>query len=430
MQAVIMAGGKGTRLQSIASDIPKPMVPVVGKPILEHQIESLRTSGITEITIIVGYLGTAIRDYFSNGEAWNVNIEYIQEELPLGTAGALYYLKQKIKEDFFLVFGDLLLDIDWKRFMTFHQSHGAAITLFGHPNAHPYDSDLIVVEKNGQVLGIEPKNLPRDFYYQNFVNAGIYCVSPMVLDYVEVPEKLDFEKSIVARLIPHERVYAYASTEYVKDMGTPDRYHAVSRDLEHGIVAARRLTNKQKCIFLDRDGTININKGFLASAEEFELLPGVAEAISLANKSEYLVIVATNQPVVARGECTVAELDRIHRKMETELGKQGAYIDGLYYCPHHPHKGFKGEIPELKFDCQCRKPKIGMLVQAAQEHNIDLRESWYIGDTTVDIQTGKNAGVRSILLKTGEAGRDGKYDAIPDEVSENLLEAIKLILKK
>ena len=116
-------------------------------------------------------------------------------------------------------------------------------------------------------------------------------------------------------------------------------------------------------------------------------------------------------------------------KMETELGKQGAYIDGLYYCPHHPHKGYAGEVPELKVDCACRKPKIGMLTQAAQEHNIDLSRSWYVGDTTMDVQTGRNAGMRTVLVQTGEAGKDGKYDATPDYISEDVLRAVETILK-
>ena len=429
MRAVIMAGGKGTRLQSIAADIPKPMVRVMGKPILEYQIESLKSCGITDITMIVGHLGRVIMDYFGAGQAWGVTIEYIEEKQPLGTAGALYYLKSQPKEDFFLVFGDLLLDLDWNRFMAFHRRHEAEITLFGHPNTHPYDSDLIVVDEKDRVVRIEPKNQVREFYYHNFVNAGVYCVSPSVLDGMDAPVKLDLEKEVIAGLIPQGKVYAYASTEYVKDMGTPDRYLAVSKDLERGLVSGRSLKNKQRCIFLDRDGTINVHKDFLKTAEDFELLPGAAQAIALANRSEYLVIIATNQPVIARGECTVEELSRIHMKMETELGKQGAYIDGLYYCPHHPHKGYAGEVPELKVDCACRKPKIGMLTQAAQEHNIDLSRSWYVGDTTMDVQTGRNAGMRTVLVQTGEAGKDGKYDATPDYISEDVLRAVETILK-
>ncbi len=425
-----MAGGKGTRLKSVASDIPKPMMPVSGKPVLEYQIESLKKSGITDVILIVGHLGDVIKDYFGNGEKFNININYITEDKPLGTAGALFYLKEQIDDDFVLVFGDLMLDIDWNRFMDFHRSKSAHITLYGHPNSHPYDSDVIVVDTDSKVIDIEPKSVERDFYYNNFVNAGVYCVSPKILRNIKTPEKIDLEKTIISEQISLGSAYAYKSTEYVKDMGTPDRLESVTADVENGVVESRNLRNKQKCVFLDRDGTVNVLKGFLNSAEQFELLPKVASAIKLLNKSTYLTIIATNQPVIARGECTFDELSNIHKKLETLLGENGAYIDDLFFCPHHPHSGYEGEIKELKFDCNCRKPKTGMIEEAAKKYNIDLSESWYIGDTTMDIQTGKNAGMKTILLNTGEGGKDKKYDIAPDYLADDLLEAVELILNK
>ncbi len=427
MRAVIMAGGKGTRLAQLNAEIPKPMFPVLGKPILEYQIESLIRSGIIDITLIVGHLKERVIDYFGDGSKFGVRIEYIEENEPLGTAGALYYLKDK-PEDFALIFGDLILDIDFNRFMHFHNEHHAAITLYGHPNTHPYDSDVIVMGENDMVMEIIDKKAVRNCYYHNFVNAGVYCVSQEALECIEKPEKIDLEKTLIAGLIKQGAVYAYKSIEYVKDMGTPDRLTAVSADLKNGVVSGRSLKKKQKAIFLDRDGTINEYVGFLRNMEEFKLLPTVSEAIAKINASHYLTIVATNQPVIARGESTFQELDKIHMKMETELGKNGAYLDDIFFCPHHPHKGYEGEISELKIDCNCRKPKIGMLERAADKYNIDLSASWYIGDTTMDVQTGKNAGMNTILVKTGEAGTDKKYNATPDYIAENLLSAIDYIL--
>ncbi|MCM1218375.1 MAG: HAD-IIIA family hydrolase [Lachnospiraceae bacterium] len=439
--AVIMAGGKGTRLQSIAKDIPKPMFPILGKPILEYQIDSLKRSGIIDIILIIGYLGDMIRDHFGDGETYGVNIRYIAEDKPLGSAGSLYYLKADkslgiaegdglvMKEDFFLVFGDLLLDIDWNRFISFHKQRRGLVTLYVHSNTHPYDSDVIVVDTDDRVLRIEPKNMKRDFFYHNLVNAGVYCISPRLLDGISDPVKMDFEKELVAPQVINGTVYAYKSTEYVKDMGTPERLQAVSEDVRNGIVESRSLRNKQKAIFLDRDGTINVFKGFLRKAEDFELYPDTAEAIRRINTSEYLAIVVTNQPVVARGECSYEELEQIHAKMETLLGKAGVYIDDLFFCPHHPDKGFAGEILELKINCDCRKPKIGMLVKAAKRYNIDLERSWYIGDSTLDIQTGMNAQMKTVLLKTGVGGLDGKFDVRPEFVADNLLEAVTRILE-
>lgn len=424
MQTVIMAGGKGSRLASIAKDIPKPMFQILGKPILDYQIESLKKSGIQDITVIVGHLGDIIQEHLGNGERYDVHIDYIVENEPLGTAGALYYLKDRVNDDFILLFGDLIFDVDFNRFMDFHKMHEAMITLYSHPNSHPFDSDLIVVKENGNVTGIRSKKEERHFYYHNFVNAGLYCINPNVLQTILHPQKLDLEKTIITEQIKKSTVYAYKSTEYVKDMGTPDRLNAVVRDVKNGVVAGKSLKHKQKAIFLDRDGTINKYVGFLTRAEQFELLPGAAEAIAKINASSYLTIVTTNQPVIARGECSYEELEQIHRKMETELGKRGAYLDDIFFCPHHPHKGYPGEVSELKIDCDCRKPKIGMLKQAAKKYNIDLGSSWYIGDTTTDIQTGKNAGMRTILVQTGEGGKDGKYVVEPNYVAKDLLEAI------
>ena len=427
MRAVIMAGGKGTRLAALNAEIPKPMFPVCGKPILEYQIESLIRSGVKDITLIVGHLKEVVMNHFGDGNKFGVNIEYIEENEPLGTAGALYYLRDE-PEDFILVFGDLILDIDFNRFMQFHKEHDALITLYGHPNSHPYDSDVIQVDGNDTVVGILSKKVSRDFYYHNFVNAGVYCVSPRALDSIDAPAKIDLEKTLIAGLIGQGKVYAYKSTEYVKDMGTPDRLAAVAADVENGVVTGRSLKNKQRAIFLDRDGTINEYVGFLRDINEFKLLPGVAEAIARINASSYLTIVATNQPVMARGEVTFEQLREIHMRMETELGKDGAYLDDIFFCPHHPHKGYEGEIAELKIDCDCRKPKIGMLLKAAEKYNIDLSQSWYIGDTTMDIQTGKNAGMRTILVQTGEAGKDGKYDVQPDFVANDMMAATEFII--
>jgi D-glycero-D-manno-heptose 1,7-bisphosphate phosphatase len=135
------------------------------------------------------------------------------------------------------------------------------------------------------------------------------------------------------------------------------------------------------------------------------LLDGVTDAIKAINNSGYLAIVVTNQPVIARGEVTVHQLEEIHNKMETLLGLEGAYIDAIYYCPHHPHKGYDGEVLELKIDCECRKPKPGMLLKASEDFNIDLESSWMIGDGENDVRAGIAAGCNTALLGTGDYGQ-------------------------
>jgi D,D-heptose 1,7-bisphosphate phosphatase len=430
MQAVIMAGGKGTRLANITkNELPKPMVTLCGKPILEHQIDNLKAFGIIDIIIIVGYLGQTIKDYFGNGSKFGVNISYIEEKTPLGTAGALYYLKDRnIGDNFILLFGDLMIDIDWEIFIQYHINNNALITLFSHPNSHPFDSDILIVN-NGVVSGIDSKHNVRDYDYNNITNAGIYILNKKVLDNIQLPEKIDFEHNIIMPCLSTKKVFAYLSSEYVKDVGTEERFYSVSKDIKSGIVAAKNLSRKQKCIFLDRDGTINVNEGYITHKEQIHLYKDTAEAIRKINHSEYICVVITNQPVIARGEATYDVLDDIHKRLETILGKEGAYYDALYFCPHHPDKGFAGEVKELKIDCDCRKPKIGLLLKAQEKYNIDFEKSWFVGDADRDVLTGKNAGTRTILVDNNSTYGKNCFDVKPDFNAKTLLDAINLIIK-
>nr|WP_315086267.1 HAD-IIIA family hydrolase [uncultured Lachnoanaerobaculum sp.] len=430
--AVIMAGGKGSRLRSITNDeIPKPMVPVDGKPLLEYQVEKLKTYGIKKIVMIVGHLGEKIVDHFKDGKNFGVEIDYIFEKEPLGTAGAFYYLKDKIDaKDFMLVFGDVFFDMDFDRMEDFHFKNSALTTLLAHPNGHPYDSDLIRMDDTGRVIGFDSKHNVRDYWYDNMVNAGMYIINRDLLDLVKEPVKTDFEKDILANQVKlGANIYAYHTPEYVKDVGTVDRINATVEELKSGLIQSKNLKNKQRAIFIDRDGTMNVSKGFISKADDLELIPGTIDAIKAINKSGALAIVITNQPVIARGECSFEELHNIHNKLKTLLGEKGAFVDDIFYCPHHPDKGFEGEVPELKFDCECRKPKTGMIDEAVKKYNIDLSKSYMLGDSTMDLETARNAGVKSVLVDTGFAGNDGKYDRNCDIEAKNLFDAVEKIIK-
>ena len=398
MKTVIMAGGRGTRIASIAGDIPKPMIPIQGKPILEHEIECLHSQGFDDIIITVSHLGHIIRDYFGDGSQFGVHIEYFMEDEPLGNAGALFFLKDKLTETFLLLNADAMFDVDFNRFVAYHREKGGKVTLFTHPNNHPYDSGLVFADENQAVTAWLTKEDVRSEFYRNRVNAGLHVIEPSVLDVVIESKKVDLDRHVLKPLAGTGQMFCYDSPEYVKDMGTPERYRAVCDDFASGRVQAKNLRHWQKAVFLDRDGTINNYVGFLRNIEDFSLVDGVTEAIRRINESGYLAIVVTNQPVIARGEISVSQLNEIHNKMETLLGQDGAYVDAIYYCPHHPHKGYAGEIPELKVDCDCRKPKPGMLRQAAEKFHIDLSQSWMIGDSESDIRAGQAAGCRTVLL--------------------------------
>lgn len=414
MIVVLMAGGKGTRIASIANDIPKPMIPICGKPVLQHEIECLRDQGFTDIVLTVSYMADAIINYFGDGSKFGVHIDYFVEEEPLGNAGALFRIKDKLSDDFLLLNADSLFNIDFNRFVNYHKEKGGLVTLFTHPNSHPYDSGLIFCDDNKSVTKWLSKEENRPKWYENRVNAGLHVINKKVLDVIIDTPKIDLDRQLLKPLACSGKMFAYDSPEYVKDMGTPDRYFAVCKDCENGVIQSRNLLNKQKAIFLDRDGTINKYVGFLRDINDLELIDGAADAIKRINSSGYLAIVITNQPVIARGEVSIEELDEIHNKLETLLGREGAYIDGLYYCPHHPHKGYEGERPEYKIECDCRKPKPGLLLKASKDFNIDLSESWMIGDDDNDVLAGQNAGCKTIKLVEGV----------------NLLDAVKSILEK
>ena len=433
MKTVIMAGGRGTRISSVASDIPKPMIKIEGKPVLEHEIECLRDQGFTDLIITVSHLRSFIMDYFGDGSRFGVQIQYFNEETPLGNAGALFKLRNGLDGDFLLLNADAIFDVDFNRFVDFHRAHGGLVTLFTHPNSHPYDSGVLIADENGAVEQWLTKEDVRPQWYRNRVNAGLHVINPAVLDMTGIDAdavgtevdgktvKVDLDRQILKPLCGTGKMFCYDSPEYVKDMGTPDRYEAVCRDFAAGRVKAKNLKQKQRAIFLDRDGTINKYVGFLRNIGEFELLPGVSEAIKKINESGYLAIVVTNQPVIARGEVTVPELQEIHNKMETLLGAEGAYLDAIYYCPHHPHRGYPGEIDALKIDCECRKPKPGMLLRAVKDFNIDLSQSWMIGDGENDVKAGKAAGSRTALIGTENYGQD--------VTALSLLNAVEQIIK-
>jgi D,D-heptose 1,7-bisphosphate phosphatase len=430
-QAVILAGGKGTRLKEVSGNLPKPMVPVLGKPLLQHLIEQCVEYGITDIKLLISYKKEIIEDYFGDGSQYGVSIQYIVEDTPRGTAGALIDALPELDKQFLVAYGDTFFDIDLSAFWEFHRGQGGDASIFLHPNDHPYDSDLVEVDSSFQVQRIHP--YPHDAQWrQNLVNAAVYMFNKSALKGVDfVLDRPDIAKELFPLMLESKKkLYGYISTEYIKDMGTPERLFKVEKDISSGKVKSLKKQTPKMAIFLDRDGTINQEVNHLSSHEQFELIDGVGEAICQINVAGILAIVVTNQPVIARGELKDSELKVIHNKMDTLLGRHGAYLDRLYYCPHHTDSGFEGEIEALKFDCDCRKPKIGLFIKAKKDLNIIFEKSWVIGDSTRDIFAAQNAGMKSVLVLTGHAGKDCSYEVNPDLVAKNLSEAVKLILKE
>ena len=430
MKTVILAGGKGSRMGELTAEIPKPMVLLMGKPILEHQIELIKKHGLNEITILTGYRENIIKNYFSTGENWGVKIDYFSDPKPLGTAGSVREIESQITDPFLLFYGDTMMDINLKALINFHNKMGGMATLVVHPNDHPHDSDLLDIDKYNRVTAFYSKPHEQETYHRNLVNAALYVLSPEIFKYIEKGTFSDYGKDIFPRLISlNKSLYAYNTTEYIKDIGTIPRLKEVEEDYLSGQITRLNKEYKQKAVFIDRDGVINIEADPLDTPNKFQLQPGVEEALRILNRSDYLDVVVTNQPIIAKGFASDKQVQEIHNYMEYLLGKEGAYLDRIYYCPHHPEKGFKGERTEYKIACKCRKPDIGMIDKAAMDMNIDLTQSFIIGDRTVDIMTGINCNLHTVLVRQGYAGEDKKYTCRPDFIFKDLLEAVQFIVR-
>ena len=430
-QCVILAGGLGTRLSTVNSNKPKALTEVLGEPILENQVKKLSKLGIEEILLLVGYKANEIQNYFGDGSGYGLRIKYIVEKEQLGTGGAIINALPLLDNKFMVIYGDIFFDFSIKKFYDFHRDNKSEVSLVVHPNDHPYDSDLVLMDETARVEKILPSPHPKGLYYENLVNAAAYIFNKSALLNYPVT-KFDIAKELIPRLIEaKKRVFGYRTSEYLKDMGTPDRLSKLTEDILSGKVSRRLANKKKEAVFLDRDGVINHDIGHINKKIDFKLIDGAAEGISILNQMGYLVIVVTNQPVIARGELTDQGLREIHNKMEKLLGDQRAFIDDLFYCPHHPDSGYEGEILALKKNCSCRKPGTGMINAAVNKHNIDVNNSWLIGDRYTDIEAGNKSGLKTILLKNKPEIYDSEsIFRIPKFTFNNLKISVKFILKK
>lgn len=430
MKVAILTGGKGTRLG--LKDIPKPMAPLAGRMLLERLIDVAKASGFREFVFLNGHLAEKVEGHFGDGANYGVHITHVREREPMGTAGAVRAAAHELTEPFLLLYGDTLLDVDLAHFARFHGQSGAMVSIFVHPNNHPHDSDLVEVE-NEQVRRFLPKPHEDGALLPNLVSAALYALDPAALDFAPADEPSDWGGQIFPAMIAAgAKIAAYRSVEYIKDMGTPERLMQGAEDLRSGKVAALRRAAPKPALFLDRDGVLNAEVNGVHRPEQLRLLPGVAAAVARTNAAGIPAICITNQPDLAKGFFTKDDLTRVFAALDTALAVEaGAYLDDMFYCPHHPESGWPGEVADLKIDCDCRKPKPGLLLAAAVKHNIDLARSWFVGDRHTDIVAAHAAGARGILIRsdTAQAGRSTS-DAIPDYITDNLPDAVDHVLRE
>jgi len=426
MHCVILCGGLGTRLGQYAGIFLKPMALIGGRPVIEHQIDLARQAGVHDIVLITGHQADTIEAYFGDGSRFGVNVHSFREPRPLGTTGGIKAVQDRLTDDFLVLYGDVMMCFDIARLVRFHREHQALASLVVHANEHPYDSDLVELDDSARIVAFHAKPHPPSRYYANLVNAGAYLLSPGMLPHLEAGVKADFGRDIFPRLVPTRRLYGYNTPEYLKDIGIPERYDRVNADWASGKIQRMHLRNPRPAIYLDRDGVLNHHVNNLAHPDQFELLPGVARTIRRINQSEHLALVVTNQPAIAKGMTTFEQVVEVHRKLESLLGEQHAKLDAIAFCPHHPDRGFPGEIAELKGPCECRKPATGMICRLAEKYHVDLANSFLIGDSGRDLECAVAAGMTPIGVRTGLGCCDMASE--PPFLFDDLEEAVTFLL--
>jgi D,D-heptose 1,7-bisphosphate phosphatase len=419
MLIAILAGGKGTRFLKY-SNTPKLLIKFKNYTLLENIINQCKKYNLNNFYLFLGFGNERIVKFLKKKK---IKVNYFIDKNPLGTGGALKKIENR-KEDSLIIMGDLLFNINLERFIKFHKSKNADITLFTHPNSHPHDSDLISVNKNNKVINFFSKNRKKIIYTKNIATAGIYLMKTKLLKSLKKDSFQDLSKNLIKKLVKRNaNVFAYQSREYIKDVGTPERYFEAKKDINLNIPNKRNFNNKMPAFFIDRDGVINKER-FNLYSDPCNFFPRTVEAIKKINEMNYLCIIITNQPAIAKGFVTEKFVNFTHDKMETLMGYKGAYIDGIFYCPHYPKKGFKGEIKKYKVNCSCRKPKIGLIKKAIEEFNIDLKKSYFIGNSLIDYKTAIKAGIKPIIVNN---------NLLSDEINQkkkfkNLFEYINFLI--
>ena len=429
-QAVILAGGKGTRLSSVLGGLPKALAVIGERPLLGHQLHLLHTHGFDEAVLLVNS-GAAHIAAWLQAEEPPLPVRLIDDGTPRGTAGAVLAALDSLAPDFLVIYGDTMLNVDLSRFLAWHRAEFSAASLFLHPNDHPADSDLVETDGERRVLRFHPYPHPPGAWLPNLVNAALYVVRREALrpwaNTTGVP--LDFGKDLFPRMLDEGLLLGgYNSPEYIKDAGTPARLERVREAWASGAIARASLQTPQRAVLIDRDGTLNRDNGHIARAEDLHVYDFAGPALRRLNECEWRSILISNQPVLARGEATNAEMRRIQARLDTELARDHAFLDRQYICPHHPDSGYPGEVAALKIVCDCRKPGPGLIARAAAELNLDLATSWFIGDSTADLGAAEQAGVSAILVETGNGGLDGRYPYEAGFTVRDFAAAVDLIL--
>lgn len=390
-QAIILAGGRGTRLQALTLTRPKPMVEFHGKPFLEYIVEMLRDEGFERILMLLGYLPDVIIDHFGDGARLGVEIDYDVTEADDLTAYRVEHAQDRIDETFLLLYCDnywpMRFDEMWHKYL----DSGAAGQITIYSNADKFSRDSVIVGEDGMVKVFDRSRRTPGLKGIEISYAILEksVVLPLLPDHQEL-----FEQAVYPVLAEQGRLGAYWSEHRYYSVGNPERLPITEEFL------ARR-----PAIILDRDGVLNERAPkaqYIRRPGEFRFLPGALQAMRRLTDVGYRIIVVSNQAGIGRGVMSEQDLAAIHEKMTGEAREAGARIDAIYYCPHDWDAG-----------CECRKPKPGMLHQAQREWHLDLTRTLFIGDDERDGQAAEAAGCPFEMATAERALLDIVQDKVP-----------------
>lgn len=381
-QAVILAGGRGERLRPFTDNMPKPMAPVLGRPFLEHLINMLKENGIQEAVLLTGYLGEKIEEYFGNGEKFGVNIKYsrtpfLNEKGEENESGMRLKNAENILNDkFLLMYCDNYWPLNLRQLSNFYEKQNVLTSVVVYTNKDEMTKNNVLVDYMNRIMKYDKS---RQDEFLNGVDIGFFIIDKKIFQMFP-KDNFQFERDIIPRLVAQKQIVGFLTDSKYYSISTPER-----------IKLTEKFLRPKKVIFLDRDGVINKKAGradYIKKWEEFEFLPGVVEGMKILCENKYDIYVVSNQPGVARGIMTENDLCQIHDNLKAELARSGVNIKNIYCCLHGWHD-----------NCECRKPKAGLLFQAARENNLDLSKVVFIGDDIRDILAGEAAGCKTVLIE-------------------------------
>lgn len=371
-QAVILAGGLGTRLRPFTNEHPKPMYPFNGHPFIEYLIKQVKTFGIDEVILLLGYKADQIQECLGDGSKYGIRIIYSVTPVAYDTGNRLVSVYECLADRFLLMYCDNYCPIDYNRLVEEADKNDSDVQLSVYANKDGYTKDNLRVDADGKVTVYDKTRSAADLHG---VDIGYAIVKKKLINEIAYLQgTVNFEKCIYPECVSNGTMYATVTEHRYYSIGSWQR-----------IELTKQFFNQKKTVFLDRDGTINVRPPkahYIENPDEFIWLDGAKDAIKLLKDNGYSLILVSNQPGIARGNLTEEMLLEIHNKMQRELKADTGYeIDKIYYCPHNWDEG-----------CDCRKPKPGMLYQAQKEYSLDLTKCIMIGDDERDIEAGEAAG--------------------------------------